>query len=303
MISRRAVFLAPVLPLAMQAVVTSASAASGKLTLALHQNTSAAAGYRKSLEGWARAGIKNVELTNGLLDEFLKTDSLAAAKRVLTDNGLTPVSASCGVNGLWEPSPDRPALLDSLKKRFEQFAELGLPRIYATTGSTRKVAPEDYMTAPEKMREVGEIAQQFRMGINIEFVRNSTFVTTLNTLLKMTREAAHPNLHVLFDCYHFYSGLNKLEDMDGIRMGEIGHAHFQDIPDMPRELLDTTTRIIPGDGVSPLPQILRKLMAKGYAGPMSVELFMPKFQQADPYEMAKEIRQKAEAVMRKAGAM
>jgi hypothetical protein len=30
------------------------------------------------------------------------------------------------------------------------------------------------------------------------------------------------------------------------------HVHFQDVPDMPRELLDNTTRIIPGDGVSPL---------------------------------------------------
>src|SRR5438128_956318 len=72
-----------------------ALAASGKMTLALHQNTSAGAGYRTSLEGWARAGVKNVEITAQLLDDFLKTDSLAAAKRVLTDNGLTPVSCAC----------------------------------------------------------------------------------------------------------------------------------------------------------------------------------------------------------------
>ena len=69
---------------------------------------------------------------------------------------------------------------------------------------------------------------------------------------------------------------------------------------MPRELLDNTTRLIPGDGVSPLTKILRKLSAKGYSGPLSVELFMPKFQQADPYEMAREIRRKAERVMRQA---
>ena len=34
-----------------------------KMTLAMHQNTSNGAGYRKSLEGWARAGIKDVEIT------------------------------------------------------------------------------------------------------------------------------------------------------------------------------------------------------------------------------------------------
>ena len=72
---------------------------------------------------------------------------------------------------------------------------------------------------------------------------------------------------------------------------------------MPRELLDNTTRVIPGDGVTPLPKILRKLAEKGYAGPLSVELFAPKFQQADPFELAKEIRQKAEAVMRQSRVM
>ena len=77
--------------------------------------------------------------------------------------------------------------------------------------------------------------------------------------------------------------------------------HFQDVPDMPRELLDNATREIPGDGVSPLPGILQRLKEKGYAGPLSVELFYPRFQQGDPYTVAREIRRKAEAVIRKAG--
>jgi hypothetical protein len=66
-------------PVAMMAA-TAVSAAT-RMTLALHQNTSAGAGYRKSLEGWARAGITRVEVTSGLLDEFLKTESLATARR------------------------------------------------------------------------------------------------------------------------------------------------------------------------------------------------------------------------------
>ena len=85
--------------------------------------------------------------------------------------------------------------------------------------------------------------------------------------------------------------------------GEIGHVHFQDVPDMPRELLDSTTRIIPGDGISPLKVILGKLAEKGYAGPLSVELFLPKFKDGDPFEIAREIRRKSEAVMRESGVM
>ena len=69
---------------------------------------------------------------------------------------------------------------------------------------------------------------------------------------------------------------------------------------MPRELLDSSTRVMPGDGVTPLTTILGKLKAKGYAGPLSVELLAPRFQQADPFQVASEIKPKAEAVMRRA---
>jgi 2-keto-myo-inositol isomerase len=298
--SRRAILLTPVALIATRAV---RPAEKKNMTLALHQNTSAGAGYRKSLEGWSRAGIKYVELTNTLLDEFLKTDDLPAARRVLTDLGLTVVHGATGVAGLWEPNPNRAGSLENLKKRCEMFATLGLNRVYASTVTTQKVTLDDYKAGADNMREAGEVAKQFNMSLRIEFVRTSTFISTLTTLVKMTRAAAHPNLVPMFDCYHFWSGLNKLEDLDLIQPGEIGHVHFQDVPDMPRELLDNTTRIIPGDGVSPLVRILDKLADKGYVGPLSVELFLPKFQQGDPFEVAREIRQKAEAVMRQAQVM
>jgi sugar phosphate isomerase/epimerase len=281
-------------------LIPSATGAVGTMTLSLHQNTSAGAGFRKSLEGWARAGIKNVEITSTMLDEFVKTETIVVAGRLISDLGLTPVSAACGVGGLWEPNPKRAAALDSFKKRCEMFAALGLSRTYAPTSATEKFTLDDYRTGAQNMREVGEIAKQFRMTAMVEFVRASSFVSTLTTLLNMTREAAHPNLRPMLDCYHFWAGLSKFEDLDLIRPGELAHVHFQDVPDMPRELLDNTTRVIPGDGIAPLERILRKLSEKEYSGPLSVELFLPQFQQADPYELARRIRERAEPLMRRA---
>jgi len=296
MLSRREMLVTPV---AM--MIAAEAAAAEKMSLAIHQNTSAAAGYRASLEGWARAGIKNVEITAAQLDAFLKNDSLAAAKRVLTDNGLTPVSAACGVGGLWEPNPNHATALDNLKKRCEMLAELGLTHIYAPVGGgMQKFTEDDYKAGADNMRQAGDIVQQFKMRMTAEFTRNSPFISTLPTMLKVTRAAGHPAVKPLVDFYHFWSGNNKLEDLDQLKPNEIGHMHFQDVPDMPRELLDNTTRLIPGDGISPLTTILRKVSDKGYSGSLSVELFLPKYQQADPFMLAQEIRQKAEGVMRKA---
>ena len=298
MVSRRTVLLAPLGALAVPAI--NAAAAAGKMTLSIHQNTSAGAGYRKSLEGWARAGVKNVEITARLLDDFVKTDSLAAAGRVMSDLGLTPVSSASEVSGLWEPNPNHAAALDNLKRRCEMFKTLGLARTYAPVTATAMFKEDDYKTGVENMRKVGDVAKQFGMTAMAEFTRASTFIATVGTMLRMIRETAHPNMRALFDCYHFWSGQSKFEDLDGLHAGEIAHVHFQDVPDMPRELLGQATRVIPGDGVTPLVKILRKLSEKGYAGPLSVELFLPKFQEGDPFDVASEIRRKSEAVMRQA---
>ena len=295
MMTRRLLFAVPLLQ-----TLPGARAAAGKMTLCMHQTTSAGAGYRKSLEGWSRAGIREVELTAAVLDEFLKTDSLQAAHRVITDLGLTPVSCTPGMSDFWNPNPGRTAALESWKRRCEQFASLGLTRIYNPSMATTHITADDYKRGAECMREAGDIARQFQMTVMIEFLRNSPYISTLTTLLKLTREAAHPNVRPMLDCYHFWSGMSKFEDLDLLQAGELGHVHFQDVPDIPRELLDSSTRIIPGDGVSPLVRILSKLAEKGYAGPLSVELFLPEFQHGDPYEVATRIRTKAEKVMQQA---
>jgi len=295
MLPRRTVLQAPLVLAAERAGATS------KMTLSMHQFTSARAGYRKSLEGWAKAGIRNVEPSAGLLDDFLKTDTLASAKRVLTDNGLNIVSGAVGVTGLWEPNPNFSKNLDTFKQRCEQFAELGAPLVYSPCATASKFTPDDYVRCLDNIRQSAEVARQFKLKVAAEFVRNSTFLASLPTALRLHREAAHPDFGILFDCYHFWSGPSKIEDMDLIKPGEIIHAHLNDTQNLPRELLDLQSRVIPGDGVAPLAQILSKLADRGYTGPISVELFLPKFQEADPFELAKEIKLKCEAVFKRAG--
>ncbi len=175
MISRRTLFLTPLALVPPRAAAQAAQAV--RLPLAIHGNTTLAAGYRRSMEGWAKAGITHVELVAEHVDEFLKTDSIAAARRVLTDNGLTPVSVDSRVNMFWEPHPDN------------------------------------------------------------------------------------------------------------------------------AKSLDNDTRFIPGDGISPLNAMIRKVVDTGYRGALSVELFLARLRQGDPYEAAREIRQKAEPVMRAAGVL
>ena len=79
------------------------SATTSRMFLCMHQTTSAGSTFRASLEGYARAGIRYVEITLPMIGEFVKTGNIAEAKRIIKDLGLTAVSFG-GVRGLAEPS-------------------------------------------------------------------------------------------------------------------------------------------------------------------------------------------------------
>ena len=273
------------------------------MLLAIHQNTSSAAGYRGSLEGWARAGIQYVEINDRLLDAFLANNTIEAARRVMTDLGLTPVSGAAGLPDLWIPGPDREASLETWRRRCDQYVALGLQKIYAPSVTNRPVTAEDFAATPDCIREVGEISAEYGLTAMIEFLRTSTHLATLPSTLQMIRAAAHPSVRPMLDFFHFWSGLNKFDDLDLLQPGELAHAHFQDLLDGPRELINNDSRLIPGDGVTPIVRIIRKLVEKGYNGALSVELFRSEFVSGDPFEVATQIRAKCESVMREAGVL
>ena len=279
------------------------TAPTGKMLLAMHQNTSSAAGYRGSLEGWARAGISHVEITDNLLDEFLRSDTLTAAGRVIADLGLTPVSGAAVLPDIWIPGPAREASLETWRRRCEQFATLGLTKLYAPSITGRPVTAEDFAATPDCIREVGEITRAQGLTAMVEFARTSTHLATLLSTLEVIRAAAHPSVRPMLDFFHFWAGLSKFEDLDLLEPGELAHAHFQDLLAGPRELIDNNSRLIPGDGIAPVVRILRKLAEKQYTGALSVELFRSEFAGGDPFEVAATIRAKCQAVMRTAGVL
>jgi 2-keto-myo-inositol isomerase len=219
---------------------------------------------------------------------------------VFKDLGMTAVSSQAVLPDVWIPGPARAASLETFKRRCEQFSTMGVKKIYCPSVTNRKVTMEDYKATPGCIHEAGEIAKQFDITAMIEFARTSTHLATLTSSLKMIREANHPNVRPMMDFFHFWSGLSKFEDLDLFQHGELAHAHFQDVADVPKELYDNNSRLIPGDGVAPVGKILKKLSEKGYTGALSVELFLMDLVNGDPYDVAKQIKEKCDAVMHQA---
>jgi sugar phosphate isomerase/epimerase len=75
--------------------------------------------------------------------------------------------------------------------------------------------------------------------------------------------------------------------------------HMNDYPtDPPREQINDSYRIFPGDGISPMSQMLRDLQAIGGPKVLSLELFNKKYYEQDPLEVAKAGLEKMKAAVK-----
>jgi len=262
----------------------------GRLVVCVHQVSSNSFDYRTSLEGYAKAGIRAVEVVLAKAKEFADKESPAAARRLLDDLGLKAVSSSNQL-GVVEPNPNRAKALDDLKWKCELAQRLGADRLVVVPVTTAKIVADDYNRGVDNLREAADIARPFNVSLMLEFFKFSTFINCLATSLMMVRAAGHPNARLMLDTFHFWNGPSKLEDFERLHDGELAHLHFEDTPDdPPRELIEQRHRVLPGDGIAPLKRIVEAARRKKYAGPLSVELTDPQFHQMDPFQLAAKIR-------------
>ncbi len=250
----------------------------------INQATTEKADFRTAMDAYAKAGFHHVELWLDSVAPFLEKESTAAARRVMADRGIV-AAGSCCEEDLFHPRvPDRDQKLEGFKRKLEVARELGAQRFVMYSAISEGVKPEDHSACLPRLREIGEIAKQHDMIVGVEFIAGARFLGSVETTAKLLRQAAHPNLGIQFDTFHFYAGVSKLEDLENLKHGEISFVHIDDVPDLPRELLEDRHRVYVGEGVMPHEIILRAL-ARVYQGPLSFEVFQ--YAGDDPFAVAK----------------
>jgi len=295
-LSRRNFLAMAALPLLSSSLKSSAADGSGML-VSMHEITSISFDFRTAMEGYARAGIRAVEPDLGKVREYAAKQTPARARQLLDDLGLKAVSCS---NQLFleESGPRRAAALEDLKWKVELAEVIGADRMVAPSAASEPHTLADYAQVIENLRAAADIARPHGVTLMLEFTRLSTLVNNLRTALKIVREANHPNLRVMLDTFHFWSGMSKFEDLELLRDGELHHLHFEDIPaDPPLEMFAQQSRVFPGEGIAPLRRIVEVLQRKGYRGPASLELFDPAVQATDPYTVAMRARKAIEPLI------
>lgn len=92
---------------------------------------------------------------------------------------------------------------------------------------------------------------------------------------------------VLDSCHWHASGSGPL---DAFPVERLAMVHLNDAPAKPPREIEDADRLLPGDGVIRLPELIAALRARRFEGPWSLETFNPAYWERDPMEVAREGR-------------
>ena len=123
------------------------------------------------------------------------------------------------------------------------------------------------------LRRAGEVVGQGGARLAVEFIPVGE-VRDIATTLDVTRRAGGP-VGVCLDTWHFFRGTDTWADLDGLPGEEIAHVQFDDAPplvsdDLMSEMVHR--RVLPGEGEFDLDRFCQEVRAKGYRGPVAVEI-------------------------------
>ena len=261
-----------------------------KLSLDKEIDIAAKAGY-DAIEPWV-SSINNYAKGGGNLNDVRKR---------IADLGLTVESAISFFRWIVDDDSERAKGLEQAKRDMDILAQIGGKRIAAPpAGATRK-AGLDLMKAAERYRVLLELGEQLGVVPQIEIWGSSKNLHRLGQSMFVVLESGHPNACLLPDVYHIYKGGSDFTGLKLLSAHAIQVFHLNDYPaDPPRDRIGDRDRVMPGDGIAPLTQILRDLHANAGRAVLSLELFNPTYWKQDALTVAKTGLAKMKAAVNKA---
>lgn len=254
------------------------------------------------IDSVARAGYDGIELWIREVDQYLEDGgSLGDLRKRLEDAGLILESAiSFPAWGADDPDQRRNGL-EQIEREMEVMAELGGTRIAAPPAGINRAEPIDLRALADRYRAVLELGEKTGVTPQLEIWGTSTNLGRLSEAVFVLVEVGHPRACGLFDVYHLFRGGSSFEGLRQLNGAQMQVFHINDYPAEPaREAMNDSHRVMPGDGVAPLDQILRTLYETGFRGALSLELFNREIWQRDLDEVTRTGLQKIRAAAERA---
>jgi len=234
----------------------------------------------EKLSAAAAAGFDGVELFEN--DLIACPFGPKEIRRRADDLGLTI--------DLYQPFRDAEALPAELYAKvlrradhvFEVMEQLGAPTLLSCSNVSDQAVDDDALAA-DQLRTLAERAAGHGLTIAYEALAWGRHVNDYAHSWRIVQAADHPALGICLDSFHI---LTRDTDPAGIRDIPGDKIFYLQLADAPGLRMDTLHfsrhyRCFPGQGVFDLTGFLEHVLAAGYQGPLSLEIFNDVFRRSD----------------------
>ncbi|MFJ8046757.1 bifunctional sugar phosphate isomerase/epimerase/4-hydroxyphenylpyruvate dioxygenase family protein [Streptomyces luteogriseus] len=232
------------------------------------------------LDAAARAGFDGVEI--------FENDLLASP---LTPEDIRARCADLGLRiDLYQPMRDIEAVpepefarnLRRARHKFELMRRLGADTVLVCSSVSPQAVDDDALAA-EQLSRLADLAGESGIRVAYEALAWGRHVSTYDHAWRIVETAGHPALGTCLDSFHILSRGSDPQGIEDIPGEKIFFLQLADAPLLAMDVLQWSRhyRCFPGQGGFDVAGLVRRVLATGYDGPLSLEVFNDVFRQAD----------------------
>ena len=175
---------------------------------------------------------------------------------------------------------------DNLRRAAATFAtaeRLGISTVLVCSNVATATVDSDQVSA-DQLRRIGELAQSRGVRIAFEALAWGRFINDYRRAWRVVELADHPAVGVCLDSFHVLSRGHDPSAIADIPSEKIFYLQLADAPALSMDVLSWSRhhRLFPGEGSFDLTRFVTCVLAAGYDGPLSLEVFNDTFRQTDP---------------------
>ena len=178
--------------------------------------------------------------------------------------------------------------LELARQMMDQMALIGATTLVQCSNIGSEV-DRDWSLAVEDLRKLGDLAQSKGMRIAYEPMSQGQWINTWQLGWQMVKDVDHPQVGLVLDASHIFLAETSLEGIDKIPGDRVFLCEVSDFPaaNLERREMLRNYRLFPGEGNRPIRDLVERMLATGYQGAFSAEVFNARYRAADQRFVAK----------------
>jgi len=187
------------------------------------------------------------------------------------------------------PDPLRAKAFDRAERKFDLMQELGTDLVLVCS-SCHPASLGGIDRAAADLHELGERAATRGLRVGYEALAWGRHVNDHRDAWEIVRRADHNNIGLILDSFHTLARKIDPETIRRIPEDKIFFVQLADAPQIEMDLLYWSRhfRNMPGEGDLAVSDFMQAIMATGYQGPVSLEIFNDQFRGGLPRTVAKD---------------